>query len=286
VLGVTKHSDAVLDVTAARARRAPPGPPSPGARTWVGTAQDGDLVAQHEELDVLGGGRATRQEDQAEHLPEGQVQQPQRHAGIMSDRRSPLVGDPSPTSGTPQGVTAHPTGAWLTQQAGNLLMDLNDAHRRFRSLIRDRNSKFTAAFDAVFEAIDVQILRTPVRAPRANAIAERFVGTVRRELLDRILIINQRHAAGVLREFQRHYNHHRPHRSLGQAAPSRPLPHDAPAEIPKSKDTTSSAVSSTNISRPHDARRVSGTHTHARVSQFWRLPGPQVVATRRGWPGP
>jgi transposase InsO family protein len=74
-----------------------------------------------------------------------------------------------------------------------------------------------------------------VRAPRANAIAERFVGTVRRELLDRILIINQRHAATVLREFQRHYNHHRPHRSLGQAAPSRPLPHRAPAEIPKIK---------------------------------------------------
>jgi putative transposase len=70
---------------------------------------------------------------------------------------------------------------------------------------------------------------------RANAIAERFVGTVRRELLDRILITNQRHAATVLRELQRHYNHHRPHRSLGQAAPSRPLPHDAPAEIPKIK---------------------------------------------------
>ena len=114
-------------------------------------------------------------------------------------------------------------------------MNLDATNQRFRFLIRDRDAKFTAAFDAVFTAIDIRIVKTPVRAPRANAIAERFVGTVRRELLDRLLIINQRHAAAVLREFQRHYNDHRPHRSLGQAAPSRPLPHGAPTEIPKVK---------------------------------------------------
>jgi putative transposase len=129
------------------------------------------------------------------------------------------------------GITPHPTGAWLTQLARNLTTDLDDDGRRFRFLIRDRDTKFTAAFDAVFTAINVTIIKSPVRAPRANAIAERFIGTIRRELLDRILIINQRHATSVLRQYDPHYNGHRPHRALGQAAPLRPLPRQTTTEI-------------------------------------------------------
>jgi transposase InsO family protein len=91
-------------------------------------------------------------------------------------------------------------------------------------LIRDRDSKFTGVFDAVFASEGIRILRTPVRAPRANAIIERWIGTARRELLDRILIINRRHLTAALAEYVAHYNHHRPYRALSQAAPLRSLP--------------------------------------------------------------
>ena len=114
------------------------------------------------------------------------------------------------------GITAHPTGAWVTQQARNLLMELGDRADRFRFLIRDRDSKFTAAFDAVFTGADIRIIRTPIRAPRANAIAERFIGTLRRECLDHILIAGPRRLDVVLREYVQHFNNHRPHRSLHQ----------------------------------------------------------------------
>jgi putative transposase len=103
------------------------------------------------------------------------------------------------------GITAHPTGAWVTQQARNLLMDLGDRAEQLRFLIRDRDSKFTAAFDAVFAGTDIRIIRTPVRAPRANAIAERFIGTLRRECFDHLLIIGPRHLAVVLQEYVAHY---------------------------------------------------------------------------------
>jgi len=117
------------------------------------------------------------------------------------------------------GVTPHPMGQWVTQQARNLLMTLDDRAGRFRFLVRDRDTKFTAAFDAVFAAEAIQVLMTPVRAPRANAYAERWVGTVRREVLDRMLILGCRQLRSVLADYVDHYNGHRPHRALGQAPP-------------------------------------------------------------------
>jgi transposase InsO family protein len=124
------------------------------------------------------------------------------------------------------GITAHPSGAWVTQQARNLLMNLGERGEqlRFRFLIRDRDSKFTGSFDAVFTGADLRIIRTPIRAPRANAIAERFIGTLQRECLDHLLITGPRHLDVVLREYVQHFNVHRPHRSLEQRPPAGGIP--------------------------------------------------------------
>ena len=120
------------------------------------------------------------------------------------------------------GVSAHPIGSWVVQQARNLTMVLDDRVHPVRFLVRDRDAKFTSSFDEVFKAEGVRIVRTPVRAPRANAFAERFVGTVRRECLDRMLIFSRRHLERVLAEYIAHYNGHRAHRALGQQAPLSP----------------------------------------------------------------
>jgi Integrase core domain len=119
------------------------------------------------------------------------------------------------------GVTANPAGQWAAQQARNLLMDLADRVGRFKFLICDRDTKFTDTFDAVFASERIRTLPTPVRAPRANADAERWIGTVCRELLDRTLIMGRRHLLRVLSVYVAHDNEHRPHRALGQASPLR-----------------------------------------------------------------
>ena len=117
------------------------------------------------------------------------------------------------------GCTADPTGAWVTQQARQLTWALPERATPVRFLIRDRDSKFTRDFDAVFASEGIEIIKTPVRAPKANAIAERFVGTVRSECLDWLLILNRRHLERVLSTFVDHYNSHRPHRSLNLVPP-------------------------------------------------------------------
>jgi transposase InsO family protein len=118
------------------------------------------------------------------------------------------------------GVSTHPTGAWTTQAARNLMMDLGDRLTTVKFLLRDRDSRFTRAFDAVFAAEGIHILTTPPRAPRANAICERVIGTLRRELLDRILIVNERHLRRILTDYLHHFNAARPHRALAQLAPA------------------------------------------------------------------
>ncbi len=125
------------------------------------------------------------------------------------------------------GVTAHPTGAWGTQLARNLLMDLGDRAGCFRFLIRDRDSKFTAAFDAVFAGNGTAVMATPPQSPRSNAFAERWIRTARAECTDRLLITGERHLRAVLTTYAEHYNTGRAHRSLDLRAPD-----DHPNVIP------------------------------------------------------
>jgi putative transposase len=122
------------------------------------------------------------------------------------------------------GVTLHPTGEWSTQQARNLIMDLGEQTHRVKFMIRDRGTNFTAAFDAVLADAGIRTVLCNVQTPRMNAIAERWIGGCRRELLDRTLIWNQAHLRWILCQYEIHHNQHRPHRSLDGAAPLKPLP--------------------------------------------------------------
>ena len=117
------------------------------------------------------------------------------------------------------GCTANPDGRWIAQQARQLAWSLSERATPTRFLIHDRDSKFSCAFDDVFRSDRIEIIRTPFRALRANAFAERWVGTVRRDCLDWLLIGSRRQLERVLRVYVDHYNAHRPHRALGLIPP-------------------------------------------------------------------
>jgi putative transposase len=117
------------------------------------------------------------------------------------------------------GVTDHPTSTFVTQVARNLIGDLADRSRSFKFLIRDRDTKFTATFDEVFRSEGIRVIKTPIRSPRANAFAERWVRTVRTECLDWLLVLGHRHLERVLSEYVHHYNEQRPHRGIDLQVP-------------------------------------------------------------------
>lgn len=126
------------------------------------------------------------------------------------------------------GITAHPTGEWTTQTARNLFLRHRESLGRCKALVADRGSQFTAGFDEVFRSEQIKILKTPVRTPVANAFAERWIGSLRRELRDRTLVWNRRQLERIVLDYIDHYNQHRPHRSLGQHRPHAALPATRP----------------------------------------------------------
>jgi putative transposase len=151
------------------------------------------------------------------------------------------------------GVSANPDSAWVTQQARNVSYDLADRDPRVRFLIRDRDSKYTSSFDEVFRSDGTEVIPTPIRAPKANAFAERWVRTVRTECLDWMIVLGRRHLEGVLRVYVEHYNLERPHHGLALATPISPTGRAESARTPVPFAAGSClAASSTSTQEPRD----------------------------------
>jgi hypothetical protein len=207
------------------------------------------------------------------------------------------------------GITANPDGAWTAQAARNLLMDLGQRATSIKFLIRDRAGQFTDAFDAVFAADGIRILASPPRAPKANATCERMMGTLRRELFDRLLIVSEHHLRQVLSEYLRHYKHRlappcpRPARTRSDRRPATPdQPHRAPdppktsprrphQRIPDRRMTpavtrTRTSLPQSNIRARHHRGRIIGRAAVWRgEEEGWRVRGcrhPGVARPRRG----
>jgi transposase InsO family protein len=169
------------------------------------------------------------------------------------------------------GCTRNPTGAWVTQQARNLGLDLSDHGVRF--LIRDRDSKYSGPFDEAFRSEGIRVLKTPVRAPKANAVAERFVRTVRAECLDWLLILNRRHLEHVLRVYVDHYNRERPHRALELRPPQADEQRESsrPGEI-RRRDRLGGLI--------HEYYRTAASEP-TRITAPHKVPSPQPNIIRR-----
>jgi putative transposase len=138
---------------------------------------------------------------------------------------------PQQPTGRSRRVTANPDSAWVTQQARNVAMDVEDQDLAVRFLLRDHDAKFTRSFDEVFRTEGAQVIRTPIRAPKANAYAERWVQTARAECLDWTLVLGRRHLVRLLRVYVRHYNQQRPHRGLALAVPEAPEQDQSPMPV-------------------------------------------------------
>jgi putative transposase len=184
------------------------------------------------------------------------------------------------------GATAHPTAAWVTQAVRNLAMDLTDAGRHARFLIRDRDAKYPALFDAILADAGIRVVLTGVRVPRMNAVIQRWIQSCRNEPLDRMLIYKQAHLSHALREYERHYNARRPHRGIANARPCSRCPNrrHSPPDSPglTSGDATASAAYSGNTDRPLDPhgrdfrhpQRGGGVGAQARAVGLPALLGP------------